>query len=500
MSTSLIYNGIQISYVNTTSFNQEAVYDDMGSVDWYGTKFDVKVDGYINLDYAKSGHIGDGYMDYDFRGDPPISYIDPLPESVYLLGPAAIIKSLRSRLLAPRRTLLFIVNGIDLIPKTFRDVAIHGVSAGNPDVIPDTEFPFGGDLNQNKQGVDSDNGPKPQSCNIVRVSDNMFWISYHIIAVFYESKKSRNLNNVIGSNVLYNRWKETLDVDSLQYTKRTRNGRLKIRSDGTGVVPADVMTTMAVVGVPSGFVRDSSSYTISPDGLTLDYSITDKEVFKNPPMPALEASGTYSEILGRVGAVRHGELQLRLKSSKNIRQSDLVHRCIVIAFAKLNSGGFSTRRRREVRIRHDWFDIFRFAPIRVEGFAPASSILESVKLTVNMYENEVSISIRARLPGGTMTNRNVITWTPLSEPTVTGTSERPPMTLLASPTPNWPRVGYEQLGTAMLPLIAAAYYDPSLRDLRVNESTGQLENPGIGVLRSPKVPGMAGNTPENISF
>lgn len=503
MSIEVTYNGITIPYTFSTSFNQEPVYEDMGNTDWIGTKFDIKVQGYIHLDYAKSGHIGDAYNDYDYH----LSNTDPLPESVYSLGPAAIIKSIRSRLLAPRRTLLFVVNGVDLIPKTFRNMGLppRVVSAGNPDIIPDPENP-GNDLNQNKQGIDSDNGPKPQSCNITRITDNMFHVDFHIIAIFYENRSGRNVNNVIGSNVLYNRWKEVLEIDECQYTKRTRTGRLKIRSDGTGVVPADVLTTMAVVGVPDGFVREGSQYTISPDGLTLDYTITDSEVFKLPPTAALKAKGTYTEILSRLAAIRHGELQLTLKSSKNIRQSDLVHRCIVIAFAKLNSSGLRVRCPAPVRPPTSRWREFLRATILPFSDAPPSpgaegGIIESIMLRVDMYENEVTITMRVRLPPGPFTSPSTITWTPLSEPVPVGEDVRPPATLLPPLTPNWPRSSYNNLGTAMIPLMAAAYYDPSLPRLRVDEATGQLTNPdAIIPTDNVKVPGKAGDSPENFTF
>lgn len=498
-STALTYNGISIPYMLTTSFNQEPVYDDMGDVDYTGTKFDIQIEGYVNVDYASSG-----YMATTYTGT------NPLPADVLAGGPAAIIKSLRSRLLEPRRTLSFFVNGIDLIPKTYRNRTEVGrpgftVPLGTLGTsISDPEVP-GVDINQNYQGVDSDNGPKPKYCNITRIYDNMFLVSYGITATFYENRRGRNINNVIGSNVLYNRWKETIEVDNLQYTKRVRTGKIKVRSDGTGDVPADIMASMAVVGVPAGFVREGSQYNLSPDGLTLDYAITDKELFKMPPDAALEAFGTYSETLGRVAAIRHGDLQLTLKSSKNISQHHLVQRCLIIAFAKMNAGGLRVRRIGAPVIRRERglldFAIFGPGPARpVEGSTAASGIVESIKLTINMYENEVSITMRVRFPANTpFTAATTIIWTPLSEAVPIDASVRP-----VPPVPlsrNWPRSAYAQLGTASLPLMAAAYYDPSLSNLRVNERTGQLENPSaLTAFADVKVPGRAGDTPESFGF
>ncbi len=220
-------------------------------------------------------------------------------------------------------------------------------------------------------------------------------------------------------------------------TTRTRSGKVVIRSDQveTGVVDG-YRSNFATVGVPLGFVRDSSNYTVSPDGLTLSYRIVDKETFKQPPPEAFEAKGHYTESCTKAGGKRYGEAYVQLKGSKLTPQHVLIDTAIIIVSQKLRSRVFPMT-----------------LPDALGGGVinkPVWNILESASLKIGLYENTVEFTMRVMGTSPT-SGYNYIgafggigTYTELSDNVI---NYVPP---------------YRDRGSANILLNAAAYYDPSL--------------------------------------
>ena len=405
------YNGITLPYANVTRFEQSALYDEVGQTDHFLTKFEIQLNAVINADYmallspALIGPAGNAITD----------------------NAADIMNVIRAELMEPRRRLSYRFNETELIP------------------LIDTNDPGG------RGTVDSANGPMPQSCLITQLTTKTFLVSYHIIAHYWENNTSLGfarpyvINNT-GNNVLFNRWSESVEIDNCNYTTRTREGKYRIRSDNRDGIIADQMRSrMAVVGVPVGFNRASSKYTVSPDGLSIAYTVVDKEVFKNPPLPAFEAKGEYWETATRFDAKRYADVRVELKGSKTVDQAELLETAVFVCAAKLDING---------------------APLgggegpQPEGRQPA--ILESAEVRVNMYENIVSCHMRALLnvqtnrKGGAAFLKSAIAFTPFSDPQ--GTAPEP---------------DYFDRGTANLLLQAAKYYDPSLRNTQLGAGTLQ---------------------------
>lgn len=248
----LIYNSVELPYPFSTYFDQETVYDESGT-DWYCTKFDIAVTCIISGDYL------------------PL-----LANSLYTTGtvmtnPADVLRAARRKLMEPRRSLSFVVNGTELIPK----------------------------VTQNAGTVDVRNGPQPMHCRIVQLTEASFLVDYRIVAHYWE--RTATATGVIPrpterDNILYNRWTETVETDQSQYSTYTREGRYVMRSDNpSGAIVDEMRAQMVFFGIRPGFVRESAQYTVSPDGLALKYQIKDREVFKLPPTPAFEARGEYFE-------------------------------------------------------------------------------------------------------------------------------------------------------------------------------------------------------------
>lgn len=441
----LTYNNITLPYSNVTRFSQDVVYDEQGNTDWYCTKFDIQVTCFINLEY--------------------LEMIARQFDSVIALNSAAeIMSAIRTTLLKPRKLLRFICNGVNLIP------ARQGES--NDDYNDNVSTGLG--------TVDAKNGPIPQSCSIDPITDHTYMLQFHIIAHYWENNVSVIspsgivTTNTNGGVVLYNRWTETVEIDNCMYTKRTRDGKYVIRSDNIdGKVADEVRPQMAVLAVPTGFLRESAKYTISPDGLGIQYTIVDREVYKLPPHPAYEAEGEYTGSTAHGGGHVYGEVRLRLKGCKDpalSSQNDLLRVAVVLCATKL----------------------------AIVGYGPA--VIGNVKVRVDMFNNMVEVQMGAKMNptkqqlskvAGIIGNRgflNNITQTPIVD--------APGFKL-------GPR--YTNRGTAKLLLQAAKYYDPNLENVQLGP--GKLtaaDGPNgdeitvLGTqLNIPKpVPGEAGKTPE----
>ncbi|MDO8671338.1 MAG: hypothetical protein Q7O66_07890 [Dehalococcoidia bacterium] len=409
--SAISYNGIFLPYAYTTQFRQESKYDE-SDTDWFCTKFDIQVEAIVNADYL------------------PLL----LPSLVGKTDNAAVImRAVYQSLMQPRRTLSVQMNGVELIPQA--------TAAGG-----------------NKGTVDAQNGPRPQFCSITQLNTTNFLILWHVIAHYWENNlvtpaanQDLIVTNRVGNNTLYNRWSESIEIDNCNYSTRIREGKFVIRSDNNeGKIADQVRTQMAAVGLPPGFLRKSSKYTVDPSGLSLMYRVEDQEVFKLPPFPAYEAIGEYIESSTMCDAMRYGEVHVKLKGSKTVDQAQLVDTAVSVCSTKLKLAG---------------------GPL--VGPADKRGIIQFTTLSVGMYENWVDCRIKVLFPAskiqfrGLEGIRETITTTPYSDPGAGG----------PAPQPLYP-IG----GTASFLLQAAAYYDPSLVATRVAD--GAQLSAGIEVGRA----------------
>lgn len=398
----IFYNGITLPYGFMTRFDQEAIYED-SNTDWYLTKFDIAAQCLISKEYI------------------------PLLDSTLSVAnhtTTDIMSIIRSKLLKPRKTLSVKFNGVDLIPQ--RPAGITGT-------------------------VDDKNGPQPQRCTITQLTDTTFIITFHIIAHYWENNKTNSTSpaatNRVANPIVYNRWTETAEIDQSQYTRRIRDGRFAIRSNNKDGLTADFYRHFAVVGVPEGFIRENSQYVISPDGLSVQYRVVDKEVFIKPPSPAYEATGYYTETAVKLALWRRGEVQIRLRGKKDTPQQSLIQAAIGIVVQKLSSNITGAT------------DKFYFL-----------TWLEEAVMRINLFDNEVTFSARIILPPSKESDQ-ITNY-------IQGIWGFDAARLAIQPIPLTPtatRAKPFTRGTAKLLLQAAAYYDPNLINLKVDQSTGQFD-------------------------
>ena len=398
-------DAIVLPYPYSTQFTQDAIYDDQGGVEAIYTRFDIQVTTLINKAYL-------GMLAPDLVGG---------GESTQ--NPAEIMNVVRSRLLTPRGQLSFECDGHQLIPQPQQDPESSSALIGT---------------------VDAKNGPQPQSCNITRLTNTTFLMTYRIIAHYHECNSIDAdgfpiVTNLAGNHVLFNRWTETVDIDRTNYSTRTRQGKFTMRSDNfEGKLADQLRSQMAVVGVPNNFLRESSNYTISADGLSIAYRLADKEVFRLPPNPSFEASGEYVETSSiEGGPMRRGEIRLKLRGERATNNADLSQTALNIATAK-----FLNLNRRA---------------------APASAML-----MLDLYDQTVEVRIAALMdPGFAAGNERTgndlfarIWGFKLDDIwTVPGTAWQPTM---------------RDRGSASWLLMAAAMYDPCLTATIMDKDKGQL--------------------------
>ncbi len=423
------YGGVQLPYANTTQFTQKAVYEE-SNTDRVLTQFDVTVQCLISSAYAAMINT-------------------TLVKSTQ--NPADFMAWVRQRLLAQRKTLSVVVNGVELIPQ------------------PQTG---------NTGTVDAKNGPQPQFCNIVQLTDTLFIVNYRVLAHYWENNNGdtpkvpvTDTNNP-GGNILYNRWSETVSIDINNYTTRTRKGKFAIRSDNvSGFVADQLRAQMAVVGVPVGFLRTKNEYKVDPDGLIMEYEQVDAEQYKMPPNPAFEASGKITLTTDK-GAKWTANTHVELKGDAQTNQITLVEAAVFIATVKVEN--------------------LCNVPV-----PPADYFIMKAEVSLDLWKNEVTADFSWLISKGPY---RIKTTKPPGRGRVPpkqnfldafiGLDDSTPITDDGGNT----KPLYLVYGTSNLLLRAAAYYDPSVTD-------AQLVSPPAGgnLVNQALTPDQPGNSPAQLS-
>lgn len=97
--------------------------------------------------------------------------------------------------------------------------------------------------------------------------------------------------------ILSHRWACSMELDRYGYTTRTFDGTLTIAPGSGPIVQqnADWFREYAFRAIPVGFNYDNGNFRTSEDGLTLRYTIRDKEQYIIAPFPAITIGGRYNE-------------------------------------------------------------------------------------------------------------------------------------------------------------------------------------------------------------
>lgn len=141
---------------------------------------------------------------------------------------------------------------------------------------------------------------------------------------------------VPGGAISFRFWiSEDIDCDDWT-TERTYHGTLRVRHLGHNVL-TELRNNFTMPPLVEGFVRKRISLSQRPNGLELDFTITDKEVWATPPFPAASWEGHQTLFTPRPGGFLLGsEVFVRLNGDKDTPKLGLLQLAQKIIDTKLH--------------------------------------------------------------------------------------------------------------------------------------------------------------------
>jgi len=277
--TTLVYNGVEIRKCLTRNFRQENVYDQSNS-DLLFHRFTVTVVGYVHgtQNFTTVGIVPPGFSTSDATVNQRI---------------------IRALLLEPRKRFDMSVGDETLLSCAPR---ITG---------PDDQK-----IDNNVHKGDLDSGPKPKHCNVTMIAGTrMYQVEYEI-----EICKLECASNGNQSGVLSNRWSMRDSIDGNWYTTRTMSGRLRVADVNLN---PQTFRYLIVPPLQDGFKRESIETMTDPNGLELEYTVVDREVFTAAPAPATEWQATH-RVMTNDGNSCRSECSTTVTGSKYANKVELI--------------------------------------------------------------------------------------------------------------------------------------------------------------------------------
>lgn len=133
-------------------------------------------------------------------------------------------------------------------------------------------------------------GPYPKMCEVQRINGSRSFVVHYVIE-FHK----RECVGAGDTPIISNRYETTQSYDENFFCTRETRGKLVV--SGTKGTPGDLdqFRHLVMPKLPSTWKRDRCHFVVSSDGLTLAYSITDREIHGKVPYPGTSATGRYSE-------------------------------------------------------------------------------------------------------------------------------------------------------------------------------------------------------------
>ncbi len=300
MSTTVIYNGVEIRNCLTKRFEQVTVMDPSDTDKEYD-KFTVRVAGYVHKIYQSLS--------------PTVGVMETVnPNSGLSIGPNSVAANqMRARrlLMEPRKQFKMTVGEVPLLECGPRLTE----TAGDETTV---EVAYN----------DVNNGPKPRACSITSiVGTNLMPIEFEIEICMIDCVNPQNYTGIIN-----NRWAMADQIDQDWYTTRTITGRLRVADVNLN---PQAMRSLFVPPLQHGFKRDTIEATTSIDGLTVDYRVVDKEVLASCPAPGTTWEGTHTLSTGD-GAQTHGEVSVSMKGPRDANKLEMIQAMALICQQKLD--------------------------------------------------------------------------------------------------------------------------------------------------------------------
>lgn len=311
MGTNLKYNGVELHNVATTEWQQEVMLDESGT-DLLYTRHRITVEGILHVQ----------------AGDNCPAWILPSSGSYSSAGHAAsgsieeTMAKVQALLSRPRCELEITINAFP-------------PAGGSSSPSAKTIFKCKPATTAGGQDLDCANGPIPKSVTIKQIlSNKVFTVAFTIECCRLESGKPTG--TTMPPVVLNNRWSVSEAMDANFFTTRTIAGKMKLANS---LSSGHLYKYVVVPGLEKGFKRESLEYSVSPNGLECDYTITDKQIHWAPPWPATNMEGTHSSSLAADGMNAIEDFYVRLDGSPKSDKRMLIQQAMAVTMNRLKLTG-----------------------------------------------------------------------------------------------------------------------------------------------------------------
>lgn len=182
---------------------------------------------------------------------------------------------------------------------------------------------------------DINNGPKAKLMNISHVvGDTILQVEVEFEICMIQCFPNGTTTNTGG--VLNNRWAVVDDINHNFMTTRTFTGKLRLSS---AQVNPHSFRSLVLPSLQVGMRREHIQMAASEDGLTLFYSVVDKEIAFAPPKPATSGSFRFEEevaIDGQIGF--YSTADITLQGDRYVDHKVLISIATSMAIAKFSNG------------------------------------------------------------------------------------------------------------------------------------------------------------------
>lgn len=281
-----MYNGVYVQMAQTLAFEVEPEYDPTNT-DQLWTKYTIRVRGFV------------------------VQTASQFPGFNITKQSAVTLALVKNMLEAPRRRMAYVIGDTTLVSVTDN---IFGLA------------------------LDDKLGPHPLPARVTEVNTGTFLVECGCTVRLVECATTCPPGTA-RNPVISLRWGQTESFDENWYSRLKTKGRLIVRA--SLLQNADNFRPLVTPPLLPDYRRVSSSYTMSPDGLELEFEFDDKEEDRLPPFPATKAQGSYTVNVDRPGMIRHGTVQITLEGQKGADRKQLMNRAIAMAYSKLNADGFA---------------------------------------------------------------------------------------------------------------------------------------------------------------
>lgn len=362
----VIYNGITILNVLTRGVEEE-LYMDPDKTNHVATRVKISLTGILHGSLEAAAGSGDDAVPKmgAYVGTPPSgTTTDLLTEAIEDLN-------------QQRKPFSYWIGNIPLYAvwpidewSSRSSTISDGSGEADGDIPTESAYPV---LTENAWMASLENTPTVQTSITKVISDNSAHIAMDIEFIYIpcltdrsnddhefrhapEWVKARTVQRETGTcegwlpnwtNILSMRWSMADNIDASDWlTERSYRGVIRLtrkvaKQEGRQVpISPHYLRFLTIPPLQRGFKRKSLSFNESPDNLSLEFEITDKEVYVQPPYPAcdFEATSTTSvnPFAGGMNSVGKVSVDVSLTARKNVDKKLLLQAMTHIINAKTN--------------------------------------------------------------------------------------------------------------------------------------------------------------------